>query len=73
MYLIELIVKWINPKKKYYSKRNFEPFGEDELEDSGICEHIFQPIDSDGEVLACRNCGLVVNKKDLKEVNIFKK
>ena len=36
------------------------------------CEHVFMPIDSSGETLACINCGLVVQRKDLKKKNIFK-
>ncbi len=71
MYLIELIVKWINPKKKYKPQRTYDPFAKDETEES--CEHMFLPIDSTGETLACSLCGLVVNKKDLKDINIFKK
>lgn len=72
MYLIELIVKWINPKKKYKPKNQYDPFAQEDIE-SDSCEHIFLPIDSTEEVLACSKCGLVVNRKDLKDKNIFKK
>lgn len=71
MYLIELIVRWIFPNKKYKPRRQFDPFAQDEHQED--CEHIFLPIDSSGEILACSKCGLVVNKKDLKDVNIFKR
>ena len=64
MYLIELIVKWINPNKKYESKKKYDPFARDEISEVD-CEHIFLPIDSSGETLACSKC-------DLKDENIFK-
>ena len=35
-------------------------------------EHIFMPIDGTGEFLACRNCGFVVNRKNLKDINFFR-
>ena len=73
MYLIELIVKWINPKRKYEPKNSYDPFAQDELDEPKNCEHIFLPVDSTGETLACSLCGLVVNKKDLKDKNIFKR
>lgn len=72
MYLFELIVKWINPNKKYNFRRKYDPFEQDDIENSDDCEHVFLPIDSTGETLACSKCGLVVNKKDLKDKNIFK-
>ena len=71
MYLIELIVRWINPKKKYERKESFDPFAEDTPEDVE-CEHTFLPVDSTGETLACSKCGLLVNKSELKDENIFK-
>lgn len=70
MYLLELITKYIKGKK-YTRKCDFDPFAQDETIDE-ICEHIFLPVDSTGEFLACSKCGLVVNKKDLKDKNIFK-
>lgn len=71
MYLFELITRYIKGKK-YKRKSNFDPFAEDNIEDYEACEHIFLPVDSTGEILACSKCGLVVNKKDLKDKNIFK-
>lgn len=59
--------------KKYRKDSSFDPFAQNDIENSDNCEHIFLPIDSSGEVLACSKCGLVVNKKDLKDVNIFKR
>lgn len=72
MYLLELIVRWINPKKKYERKEKFDPFAQENSEDTENCEHIFLPVDSTGETLACSKCGILVNKKDLKDINIFK-
>lgn len=63
MYLIELIVKWINPKKKYERKTSYDPFLVDN-ESEEDCEHIFLPIDSIGETLACSKCGLVISKDE---------
>ena len=28
------------------------------------CEHIFSPVDSTGETLACSKCGLIIKKND---------
>lgn len=70
MYLFELITKYIQGKK-YTRKETFDPFAEDKTEEE-CCEHVFLPVDSTGEILACSKCGLVVNKKDLKDKNIFK-
>lgn len=72
MYLFELITKYITGKK-YKRKSVLDPFAHDDIENSAECEHIFLPVDSTGEVLACSKCGLLVNKKDLKDVNIFKR
>ena len=33
------------------------------------CNHLFLPIDSSGEVLACANCGKLINKSELKKSN----
>lgn len=69
MYLLELVVKLF--KKNEKQKSDFDPFV---IEENDVkCEHIFLPVDSSGEVLACSKCGLVVNKKDLKDINIFKR
>ncbi len=75
MYLIELIVKLFSKKKKSV-KDSFDPFAVDtvgDFPDSNDCEHVFLPIDSSGETLACSKCGLVVKKDELKDINIFKR
>ena len=70
MYFIELLVKKF--KKKQEFKEEYNPLDE-EMNEEEKCEHVFMPIDSTGEVLSCRNCGLVVNRKDLKDINFFRK
>lgn len=70
MYFIELLVKKLRKKKK--DENSFNPLEQENFEDEKHCEHIFMPIDSSGEVLSCRNCGLVVNRKDLKDINFFR-
>lgn len=70
MYFIELLVKKF--KKKPELKQEFNPL-EEEVSEEEICEHVFMPIDSSGEILSCRNCGLVVNRKDLKDINFFRR
>jgi|GEM_PF-430269 len=65
MYLFELITKYIKGKK-YKKALDFDPFetGEQDAEfDSENCEHVFLPIDSTEETLACSKCGLVVKRE----------
>lgn len=70
MYFVELLVKCF--KKKQAEKECYNPLNAPIAEEDEFCEHIFMPIDSTGEILACSLCGMVVNKKDLKKHNIFK-
>ena len=37
------------------------------------CEHIFMPIDSTGEILACSKCGELKKRSELKDENFFHK
>ena len=70
MYFIELLVKKF--KKKTIVQDSYDPMKEPEQEEES-CEHIFMPIDSSGEILSCRNCGQIVHRKDLKDINFFRK
>ena len=70
MYFIELLVKKF--RKKTTDEDTFDPMAE-EIPEEEACEHVFMPIDSTGEVLSCRNCGLVVKRADLKDINFFRK
>ncbi len=72
MYFLELITKYIQGKK-YKRDLNFDPFAISDIENSHDCTHVFLPVDSTGDVLACSKCGFVVNKEDLKDINIFKR
>lgn len=69
MYFIELLVKKF--RKKQEVKEGYDPLKEQEQEEE-LCDHVFMPIDSSGETLSCRNCGLVVNRKELKDINFFR-
>jgi hypothetical protein len=69
MYFIELIVKKFRKKEKIQD--SYDPMKEEEREEES-CEHIFMPIDSSGEILSCRNCGQIVHRKDLKDINFFR-
>ncbi len=78
MYFIELIVKYFQKDRfmevldEHDKNEALNPLDEiPEEENSENCEHIFMPIDSTGETLACSKCGLVVNKKDLRYKNFF--
>ena len=63
MYFIELIYKKFFATKNGYIKQD-----EQEEKPTERCEHVFMPIDSTGEILACRNCGALVQKNKLKNI-----
>lgn len=72
MYFLEVLVKKLMNKKEQTD--NYNPLSDqDNPDDDENCEHIFMPIDSSGEILSCRNCGLVVNRRKLKDINFFRK
>ena len=54
MYIVELILG------KFKKKKEVPPPAEQK--DYEACEHVFMPVDSTGEMLACMNCGLLINK-----------
>ena len=56
MYFIEKLLKiFLKPQKKKtdYNPQNIEN-----------CKHIFMPIDSTGEYLACTKCGKLIRKDE---------
>lgn len=59
MYIIELLVK------KFFERKKLSHAPE-EITEEERCNHVFMPIDSTGEILACKNCGILVKKKNLK-------
>lgn len=74
MYLIELLVKYLKKDRvveildEHDKNTALNPLEDLDVnkDESSECEHIFMPIDSSGEVLACSKCGLVINKNDLQ-------
>ncbi len=66
MYIIELITKLIqekNSKKLKGNNRNPMP---EEIDYQEKCDHIFLPVDSTGETLACSKCGMIVKNDSSK-------
>ncbi len=71
------IFEWLyeafkNPKLKL---KNYNPLDEatkTQEEEEEDCNHCFLPLDSTGELFACKYCGKIVKKSELKDVNIFK-
>lgn len=62
MYIFELANKLIKAcKKRQAENMDIEYSEETEIPK---CEHIFLPIDSTGETLACSKCGLLIKKND---------
>lgn len=83
MYFLEAIVKYIRKDKfseileEHDRQISLNPLEEIPLEDaltedeSENCKHIFMPVDSTGEILACTKCGQLIKKSELKPVNFF--
>lgn len=71
MYFIEFIIKKLTKKRQ--EDIFFETDEENENQDADYenCEHLFMPIDSTNEVLACAKCGLVAKRNELKKKNFF--
>jgi len=67
MYIIEVINRLLKSKKRP------EPQTPEEFDVYEKCEHIFVPLDSTEETLACSKCGLVVKKNEMlkKKRNFF--
>ena len=60
MYIIELIIKKLREKKKAVSDTATTT-------EEDRCNHVFMPVDSTGEILACKYCGVLVKKENLKK------
>lgn len=74
MYFIELLVKYFKKDKfmevieEHDRLSSLNPLEEIPEEDNDEnCEHIFMPVDSTNEILACSKCGLVVKRKDINK------
>lgn len=59
MYIFEFITKLIRNRKNKISQ---DDMGQNEYEE---CKHIFLPVDSTGEILACSKCGVIVKADEL--------
>ena len=59
MYIIELIIKKLKERKEYPQIKD--------TEEEARCNHVFMPIDSTGEYLACKYCGALIKKENLKK------
>lgn len=68
MFIFEWISKFIKGKTYKASVRtDYIPSdGEGLLEDPKECEHIFMPLDSSEELFACKYCGIIIRKENLK-------
>ena len=69
MYILELINKIMKAQKQ----KQAEALGTEFTEETEVqrCEHLFAPVDSTGETLACTKCGLVVKKaKNINSMSI---
>ena len=73
MYIFELIAQLFK-KKKYLPRNSFDPLNElqEEFDDSENCNHMFLPLDSSNTLFACKYCGLIMSRENLKDKNIFR-
>ncbi len=73
MYIFELISKLLKNKKNEITPivPDFLASQETDSDDSENCQHIFIPIDSTKQTLACSKCGFVMKTKDFKNKNFF--
>lgn len=83
MFFIEALLKYVKKDKfteildEHDKKNSINPLEEIPLEedadydDPNNCEHIFMPIDSTGEILACSKCGTLIKKSELVQDNFF--
>lgn len=61
MYILEFIAKLLKNEKEPQAPQSVP-----EIDYEDTCEHIFLPVDSTGEILACSKCGLVVKNDPSK-------
>lgn len=71
MYIIELLYKLFQKEQRL--KQQAVPqkdFVEGDVSYE-LCEHVFLPIDSTKEILACSKCGFIVKASELKKNKNF--
>jgi len=61
MYFIELLLKKLG-KIKQKNKNGYTVLSEENRDENDCPGHIYLPIDSSGEHLACKNCGHIIKK-----------
>lgn len=84
MFIFEAVLKYLkkdrfseileeHDQKQSENLLNYIPLEEDiETPEDTACEHIFMPIDSTGEILACTKCGELKKRSEISPLNIFK-
>ena len=60
MYIFELMYK-IGQKIKEIN----QPKMKKEDAEEEVCDHIYLPVDSTKEILACTKCGMIIRAKDI--------
>lgn len=77
MFIFEAVMKYLkkdrfnevleeHDRKQSENLLNYIPLEDDiETQEDLNCEHIFMPIDSTGEILACSKCGEIIRKDEL--------
>ena len=67
MYIFELLFEaFKNPKFKKKTYNPLDDISKSEEEEEEDCNHCFLPLDSSQEYFACKFCGKVVHKSQLK-------
>ena len=62
MYILEVLIKWLNKRQTKEIKLEKPTF--EEVDEALTCEHNFMPVDSTGLTLACTKCGFVIKSQD---------
>ena len=75
MYFLELLIKKIKKVKEKPQKIEINLNDDIMQQPEEPCNHMFMPIDNTGEILACKNCGMIINKNETviksKDFNFF--
>ncbi len=65
MYIFELAYKIVQKLSQRGKKEEEKPSEEEK------CEHVFLPVDSTKEILACTKCGELIKARDTYGKNFF--
>lgn len=71
MYIFELIANAFKSKKyhKFEYAEDDTVQKQESIDEEEKCEHFFLPIDSTNTIFACKYCGLIASKEELKKYN----